>query len=340
MSRLSQIALSKRSVTLLFAGALFIAGLSAWGSLKQELLPDIDFPVVTVVTPFPGAGSSDVTEQVTKPIENAMSGIPRLETIQSTSSNSISLVIAQFSFGTDVKATTQAIDEAIAKANLPATGLADRPGPQHQCVAGRHLVDRVDRHGHPRRCRRDRAARDRPRARSDRRRRPRRPDRRSRAAGLRDARPEEDGRGGHHQPAGRRHPPGEQPDRAVGADRDRRLEGPGVDHRHVHVRGADQGPRRRVHEAGRGRPAPAASAAPRRLGGAERRPGRAAAPITIGDLGYGRHGARGDHRLRPDQRRPGPDRHRLQAVEREHRRSGRRGPGQAGRDRRSVTRIS
>ena len=56
VSRLSRIALSKRSVTLLFAGALFIAGISAWGSLKQELLPDIDFPVITVVTPFPGAG--------------------------------------------------------------------------------------------------------------------------------------------------------------------------------------------------------------------------------------------------------------------------------------------
>ena len=121
MSRLSRIALSKRSVTLLFAGALFIAGLSAWGSLKQELLPDIDFPVVTVVTPFPGAGSSDVAEQVTKPVENAISGIPRLEVMQSTSSNSISLVVTQFSFGTNVKETTAAINEAIAKANLPDT---------------------------------------------------------------------------------------------------------------------------------------------------------------------------------------------------------------------------
>ncbi len=121
MSRLSRLALSKRSVTLLFAVALFVAGASAWGSLKQELLPDIDFPVITVVTPYPGAGSSDVTEQVTKPIENAISGVPRLEVIQSTSSNSISLVVTQFSFGTDVKATTAAINDAIAKAKLPAS---------------------------------------------------------------------------------------------------------------------------------------------------------------------------------------------------------------------------
>ncbi len=121
MSRLSRIALSKRSVTLLFAGALFFAGLSAWGSLKQELLPDIDFPIITIVTPFPGAGSSDVTEQVTKPIENAVSGVARLEQVQSTSSNSISLVVAQFSYGTNVKDTTAAITDAINKAHLPAT---------------------------------------------------------------------------------------------------------------------------------------------------------------------------------------------------------------------------
>ena len=73
MSRLSRLALAKRSVTLLLAGALVIAGVSAWGSLQQELLPDIEFPVVTVVAPFPGAGSADVAEQVTKPIERTIS---------------------------------------------------------------------------------------------------------------------------------------------------------------------------------------------------------------------------------------------------------------------------
>ncbi len=121
MNRLSRLAVSKRSVTLLFAAALFVAGISAWGSLKQELLPDIEFPVITIVAPYPGAGSSDVTEQVSKPIERAVGSVPRLAFIQSTSSNSISLVVTQFSFGTDVAATTTAIEDALAKAQLPAS---------------------------------------------------------------------------------------------------------------------------------------------------------------------------------------------------------------------------
>ncbi len=119
MNRLTQFAVSKRSVTMLLAGALFIAGISAWGSLKQELLPDIEFPVITIIAPYPGAGSADVAEQVAVPIERAVSGVPRLETIQSTSANSIALVIAQFEYGTNVKEALAAIEEGIADAGLP-----------------------------------------------------------------------------------------------------------------------------------------------------------------------------------------------------------------------------
>ena len=121
MSRLSALAVRKRSVTLLLAFALFVAGISAWGSLKQELLPDIDFPVITIIAPFPGAGASDVANQVAKPIEQAVSGVPRLVTVQSTSANSLALVVAQFEYGTNVKDATAAVSEGVAKAGLPQT---------------------------------------------------------------------------------------------------------------------------------------------------------------------------------------------------------------------------
>ncbi len=121
MHRLSTFALSKRNVVLLLATALFVAGISSWSNLKQELLPDIELPVITVVAPYPGAGAGDVAEQVTKPIERAISGVPRLERLQSTSANSIALVVAQFAYGTDVKETKAAIEENVAAAGLPAT---------------------------------------------------------------------------------------------------------------------------------------------------------------------------------------------------------------------------
>ena len=121
MSRISEFAVAKRSVTLLLAGALFLAGLFAWGGLKQELLPDIEFPVITVIAPLPGAGAADVADQVTKPIERAISGVPRLEALQSTSANSLSLVIAQFPFGSDVKEIRATIEQNLQNAGLPNT---------------------------------------------------------------------------------------------------------------------------------------------------------------------------------------------------------------------------
>ena len=119
MSRLTELAVSKRSVVLLLAVALFIAGISAWGSLKQELLPDIDFPVITVIAPLPGAGAADVAEQVTKPIERSIASIPRLSSLSSSSANSIAIVVAQFEFGTDVKEARSTIEQNLQSAGLP-----------------------------------------------------------------------------------------------------------------------------------------------------------------------------------------------------------------------------
>jgi HAE1 family hydrophobic/amphiphilic exporter-1 len=96
-----------------------VAGIVSWGNLQQELLPDIDFPVVTVIAPYPGAGAADVAEQVAKPIEQSIAGVPRLEQMRSTSANSLALVVAQFSFGTDVKETLADIEANIKSAGLP-----------------------------------------------------------------------------------------------------------------------------------------------------------------------------------------------------------------------------
>ena len=121
MVRLTEIALRNKSVVLLIAAALFLSGLVAWGQLHQELLPDIQLPYVTVIAAEPGAGAEDVAQQVTVPIEAAVKTVPRLEALSSTSANSLSLVIAQFEYGTNIKDTTTAIETAVGTAALPAT---------------------------------------------------------------------------------------------------------------------------------------------------------------------------------------------------------------------------
>jgi HAE1 family hydrophobic/amphiphilic exporter-1 len=108
--RLTQFAVAKRSVVVLITLGLLLGGLFSWASLKQELLPDIQFPYVVVITPVPGAGAQDVSTQVTEPIERSISSVPRLKQVDSSSVNSLSLVVASFSYGTNIKDTIATID--------------------------------------------------------------------------------------------------------------------------------------------------------------------------------------------------------------------------------------
>ncbi|HEX5041131.1 MAG TPA: efflux RND transporter permease subunit [Candidatus Limnocylindria bacterium] len=119
MTWLTRAAVDRRSVTLLIAAALFAFGIASWGSLKQELLPDVSFPVATVIAPFPGASADDVADQVVAPIERAVQSVAGIDQVRSTSANSIGFITAQFEYGTDVDEATAAMEEAIAALTLP-----------------------------------------------------------------------------------------------------------------------------------------------------------------------------------------------------------------------------
>jgi hydrophobic/amphiphilic exporter-1 (mainly G- bacteria), HAE1 family len=119
MNWITRSAVGRRSVTLLLAAGLFVAGIIAWGSLKQELLPDVSFPVATVIAPLPAAGADDVADQVVEPIERAVLSVPGIDQVNSTSANSIGFVTAQFEYGTDIDEATAAMEEAIAALTLP-----------------------------------------------------------------------------------------------------------------------------------------------------------------------------------------------------------------------------
>ena len=86
---LTKLAVARRSVTILIALAVFGGGVASWGNLKQELLPNIDFPIVTVIAPYPGAGTADVAEQVASPIEAAVAAVPGVESLRSVSTTGL-----------------------------------------------------------------------------------------------------------------------------------------------------------------------------------------------------------------------------------------------------------
>lgn len=87
--------------------------------LKMEAMPDIRFPVIVAVTPYPGASPEDIAKQVTEPIEKEIMGIEGVDKVTSISADSTSVVVAQFGFDADLDHALQQMKEGIDRISLP-----------------------------------------------------------------------------------------------------------------------------------------------------------------------------------------------------------------------------
>ncbi|HWS25359.1 MAG TPA: efflux RND transporter permease subunit, partial [Xanthomonadales bacterium] len=100
---------------------LIVCGIAAFLNLPLRELPDVDPPVVSVSTSYRGAAAAVVETRITQLIEDAVSGIEGIETIQSSSDNGRSGVTVQFVLGRDLEAATNDVRDAVSRvsANLP-----------------------------------------------------------------------------------------------------------------------------------------------------------------------------------------------------------------------------
>jgi len=96
--------------------ALVLFGLIAGSRLGVDLLPRFEIPVVAVSTVYAGAGPQEIESQVSKPIEDALSTLPNIDTIASQSSEGFSLVLVQFKYGTAVDQVANDVAQRVAGA--------------------------------------------------------------------------------------------------------------------------------------------------------------------------------------------------------------------------------
>ncbi len=111
--------LKNKSVVFLATLLLIASGIFATTRLNQELLPNVDFPVILVSTPVPGAGPDVVDEQVSQPIEGAVTGVEGVEGVQSTSSQGFSVVALEFSLDVDTEEAESEVQAALEGLTLP-----------------------------------------------------------------------------------------------------------------------------------------------------------------------------------------------------------------------------
>ncbi|GAV40980.1 efflux RND transporter permease subunit [Streptomyces acidiscabies] len=131
MSWLSRFSLAQRALIGLMSLVALVFGLIAIPQLKQQLLPTIELPMVSVIAPYQGASPDVVEKQVVEPIENNLEGVDGITGVTSTASEGNAVIMASFDYGNDTKRIVADVQQAVNRARA---GLPDAVDPQ--VVAG------------------------------------------------------------------------------------------------------------------------------------------------------------------------------------------------------------
>lgn len=110
----------KHKVTTILAFLLIaVFGVAFYSNLKLSLMPNLEFPAAYVLCTYPGAGPEDMEDLVTRPLESCVSTLSGVETIQSTSSENVSMVMITYEDDTDVDNAAIKLREKFDALTLP-----------------------------------------------------------------------------------------------------------------------------------------------------------------------------------------------------------------------------
>jgi multidrug efflux pump subunit AcrB len=116
---LSVFSLRNRALIALVTIVVAVFGGIALSSLKQELIPSVEFPQVAIVSAYPGATPEVVSNDVSTKIEQAIQVVPDLESTSATSSTGQSVVSASFQYGSNLASAEDKIQTAVNALSLP-----------------------------------------------------------------------------------------------------------------------------------------------------------------------------------------------------------------------------
>ena len=109
---LSDISIKRPVLATVMNLLLVVLGVMAYGTLSVRELPDIDPPIVSVEVVYTGASAAVVETRVTQILEDAVSGIEGIESVDSRSRNGASNVTIEFGLGRDIESVGEAGDRA------------------------------------------------------------------------------------------------------------------------------------------------------------------------------------------------------------------------------------
>ncbi|MGW3956866.1 efflux RND transporter permease subunit [Streptomyces sp. NPDC004752] len=121
MSWLSRFSLAQRALIGLISIIAIVFGVIAIPQIKQQLLPTIELPMVSVIAPYQGASPDVVEKQVVEPLEDNLEAVDGITGVTSTASEGSAVIMASFDYGNDTKRLVTDVQQAVnrARALLP-----------------------------------------------------------------------------------------------------------------------------------------------------------------------------------------------------------------------------
>jgi HAE1 family hydrophobic/amphiphilic exporter-1 len=118
---LAKITVKRPIATLMVILGVIAFGLLSLTSLGLDLFPNMNIPIVLVMTTYDGTGPEEMEDLISKPLEETLSSVSGLDTISSTSSNGVSTVIVRFENDVDVDNAAADVREKVdmIKSTLP-----------------------------------------------------------------------------------------------------------------------------------------------------------------------------------------------------------------------------
>ncbi len=110
---LTEISIKRPSIIIVIFSILMLGGIICYRMLRYELLPPMEMPTLVITTDYPGAAPTEVEQSVTKKIEDVVSGLDRVKSVLSQSYEGASVIIAEFSMGTDTDDKQQEVQRKI-----------------------------------------------------------------------------------------------------------------------------------------------------------------------------------------------------------------------------------
>lgn len=114
-----KIAINRPITTLMYVMTLVIFGYMSFKSMPAALYPNVDFPIVTVKTIYPGAEPTTIESQVTDKIEEAISQIGGVDSITSTSADGVSIIMVKFFLERNIDEATNDVRDKVSAVELP-----------------------------------------------------------------------------------------------------------------------------------------------------------------------------------------------------------------------------